>query len=64
MLQLGSKITNTVEHTKDLFIKLQQMNPNHIKCLDIYGNFLKLIVNDDAEGTKIIEKCEYIQRTN
>jgi hypothetical protein len=47
---LGSKITNTVEGTSDLYKKLNDMNPNHIKCLEIYGNFLKDIVNDDAEG--------------
>lgn len=48
--QLGSKITNTVENTNDLFKRLNDMNPNHIKCLEIYGNFLRDIVNDDVEG--------------
>jgi len=53
---LGSKITNTVESTSDLFKKLNDMNPNHIRCLEIYGNFLKEIVNDDSEGPRILEK--------
>lgn len=47
LLHLGSKITNTVEHTAELFEQLQEMNPNHIKCLEMYGNFLKEIVNDE-----------------
>lgn len=30
-----------------MFRKLNDMNPNHIKCLEIFGNFLREIVNDD-----------------
>jgi len=44
---LGSKITNTVEEATDLYNKLNSNNQTpHIKCLEIYGNFLKEIVND------------------
>jgi hypothetical protein len=53
---LGSKITNTVEITTAQFKKLNEINPNHIKMLQIYGNFLKDIVNDDIEGQRILEK--------
>ena len=53
---LGSNITNTVESISDLFKKLNEMNQNHIRCLEIYGNFLKEIVNDDSEGQRILEK--------
>lgn len=60
---LGSKITNQVEVTTDQFKKLNQINPNHIKCLVIYGNFLKDIVNDDQEGLRIIEKAEYVDKS-
>ena len=56
---LGSKITNTVEETADIFKKLNEMNPNHVRCLDIYGNYLKEIVNDDVEGQRILEKFNY-----
>ena len=56
-LQLhGSKITNNVEITTEQFKKLNEINPNHLKCLHIYGNFLKDIVNDDIEGQKILDK--------
>lgn len=60
---LGSKITNTVENTNELFKKLTEMNPNHIKCLEIYGNFLKEIVNDDIEGQRILEKADYVSKS-
>lgn len=56
---LGSKITNTVEEAADIFKKLNEMNPNHVRCLDIYGNYLKDIVNDDVEGQRILEKLNY-----
>ena len=52
-----------METTNDLFKKLNDMNPNHIKCLEIYGNFLKEIVNDDVEGQRILEKAEYIGKS-
>jgi hypothetical protein len=57
---LGSKITNTVESTNEFFKKLIDMNPNHIKCLEIYGNFLKEIVNDGVEGDRILDKAIYV----
>ncbi len=39
------------------------MNPNHIRCLEIYGNFLKEIVNDDTEGGRILEKADYVGKS-
>ncbi len=57
---MGSKITNTVESTNEFFKKLIDMNPNHIKCLEIYGNFLKEIVNDGVEGDRILDKAIYV----
>jgi hypothetical protein len=53
---LGSHITHSVEESSDQFKKLNDINPNHIKMLKIYGNFLKDIVNDDVEGQRILEK--------
>ena len=53
---LGSRITTTVEETSDQFKKLNEMNQNNIKCLEIYGYYLKDIVNDDSEGQRILEK--------
>jgi len=53
---LGSKITNNVESTSEVFKKLNELNPNHIRCLEMYGNYLKAVVNDDSEGQRILEK--------
>ena len=36
------------------------MNRNHIKCLTIYGYFLKDIVNDEIEGLRMLEKAQYV----
>ena len=30
------------------------MNANNVKCLNIHGNFLKMIVNDEQEGVRIL----------
>lgn len=60
---LGSRITHSVEETSENFRKLNDINPNHIKMLQIYGNFLKDIVNDDAEGQRILEKAEYVDKS-
>lgn len=40
-----------------------EMNSNHIKCLEIYGYFLKEVVNDDVEGNKILEKADYVSKS-
>jgi len=53
---LGSHITHSVEETAEQFRRLNDINPNHIKMLQIYGNFLKDIVNDENEALRVIEK--------
>ena len=40
------------------------MNPNHIKCLNTYGYFLKDIVNDELEGSRILEKADYVGKSS
>ena len=53
---LGSKITFNIEKTAEMFKILNDSNQNHIRCLDIYGNFIKNIINDDNEGQKYLDK--------
>jgi len=53
-----------VETNFDIFEDLQSMNPNNIKCLTIYGNYLKDIVNDSQEGARLLEKADYVDRSN
>ncbi|KAL4478284.1 hypothetical protein ABPG72_016596 [Tetrahymena utriculariae] len=60
---MGSKITSTVEQVKDQFQKLRDIYSNHIKCLEIYGYFLKDIVNDDIEGEKILDNVKYAKNS-
>ena len=60
---LGSKITNSVQQTNQRFKILNEMNPNHINCLEIYGYFLKEIFNDDVEGQRILDKADYILKS-
>jgi len=60
---LGSMITRSVEETNKHFKILTSINPNQVKMLKTFGNFLKDIVNDEAEAAKILEKAEYNDRT-
>lgn len=53
---LGSKLTGSLDIVADSFRKISELNPNHIKMLRIYGNFLLDIVNDELEGRKLLEK--------
>ena len=61
---LGSKITKELENNAEEFKKLTEINPNHIKCLSLYGNFLKHITGDEQEGLRIIEKANYIDKSS
>ena len=61
---LGSKITSIVEFTSEMFKTLNDSNQNHVRCLDIYGSFLKDIVNDEAEGQRYLEKYKYLIFSN
>lgn len=60
---MGSKITQTVEQVREQFYKLREIYSNHIKCLEIYGYFLKDIVNDDIEGEKILDNVKYAKNS-
>ena len=61
---LGAKITHSFEQTSGEFKKLNDINPNHIKMLQIYGNYLKDIVNDEVEGQRTLEKAEYVDKSS
>ncbi|KAL4485750.1 hypothetical protein ABPG72_012290 [Tetrahymena utriculariae] len=64
LLLLGTKITNSFETNQQVFENLQEINSNHIKTLLIYGHYLKEIVNDEQDGSRLLEKAQYIQRGN
>lgn len=56
LLLLGEKVTIQIENIKSAYGKLHEMNPNHIKLLLTYGNFLKNVLNDITEGQRVLEK--------
>ena len=56
LLYLGSKITVQADTVKSLYTKLYELNPNHIKMLEMYGNFLRNILNDRFESQKLFDK--------
>ncbi|KAL4450352.1 hypothetical protein ABPG74_009058 [Tetrahymena malaccensis] len=56
-------IFNYFVQVKDQFQKLRDIYSNHIKCLEIYGYFLKDIVNDDIEGEKILDNVKYAKNS-
>jgi PAS domain S-box-containing protein len=59
---LGSSITRIVEDSKKQFDVLNELNPNHQKCLELYGKFLKDVVNDDTNGQRIVDRAEKVSR--
>ncbi|EGR33302.1 PAS domain S-box family protein [Ichthyophthirius multifiliis] len=61
--QTGQQITQTVEQVNEKFQKLKEIYSQHIKCLEIYGNFLKNIVNDNQEGDKILDNVNYAKNS-
>ncbi|CAD8137448.1 unnamed protein product [Paramecium pentaurelia] len=60
--QLGASITSSIDETEQLYDKLIKINSIHLKTLEIYGNFLTHVVNNDIEGTRIIDKSDQISK--
>jgi PAS domain S-box-containing protein len=60
---LGSSITNIIEDSRKQFEKLNDINPNHTRCLEIYGYFLKDVVNDENNGQRILDKCTKLNKS-
>ena len=61
---LGSHITKSLEEADRQYKSLCAINPNHLKMLKIYGNFLKDVVNDESESQRIMEKAEQIDKSS
>lgn len=60
--QLGSFITLSIDDSENLYERLLRINNNHLKTLEIFGNFLMHVVNNDIEGTRILDRAEQIAR--
>lgn len=59
---LGSGITKIVEDSRKQFEQMNDLNSNHHKCLEMFGRFLKEVVNDETNGQRILERSEKVQR--
>jgi PAS domain S-box-containing protein len=61
---LGSYITKSLEAAERQYERLCAINPNHVKMLKIYGNFLKEVVHDENEGQRILDKAEQVDKSS
>lgn len=53
LLSLGTIITKKIEDIDIQFKVIMKMGFNSVKFLLLYGNFLRDIVNDDAENRRV-----------
>ena len=60
---LGKEITTHIHKSSELFKLLNELNPNNVKGLQLYGNFLRLVLNDESEGKDILERATNINRS-
>ena len=56
LMAFGAKITKQANITEKLYNRLYEVNPNHLKMLDLYGNYLVEVLTDTINGHKILEK--------
>jgi len=56
LLYLGSKITLQGDAVREAYKNAYAVNPNNIRMLKMYGNFLKDIMNDSFEAQRVLEK--------
>jgi len=61
---LGTQITTSVDQTFNQFKALTKINSNQIKMLQMYGYYLRDIINDEIEGQLVLEKSDYVTKSN
>lgn len=64
MQRLGRNITARIESCQLFFDQLMDLNPNHLRALVIYGNFLKDVVSQEKKGQKMLEKANFIGKSS
>ena len=47
---MGTHITMSIDDSEILYHQLLEISSNHLKTLEIFGNFLFHVVNNDIEG--------------
>jgi F0F1-type ATP synthase gamma subunit len=60
--KLGLNIINNTKRINEIWVQLTRINPNYPKALQIYGNYLLQIKNDQTEGEEFILKASMMQR--
>ena len=61
---LGTRINTTNDEIKKAFDLLLEKSNNQIKTIMLYGNYLKLVVNDIDEADKVISRANNIVNSN
>lgn len=61
---IGSRITENLDKCRLVYKSINQMNPNHFKTLNLYGNYTKYVLNDKEESVKLLSKASYIQKSS
>lgn len=54
---IGTRINSTNDEIQQSFNQLLELNSNQVKTILLYGNYLKLVVNDNEEAEKVINKA-------
>jgi hypothetical protein len=60
---LGTRINTTNDEIKKSFELLVEKNTSQVKTIMLYGNYLKLVVNDSEEAEKVINRANNIIST-
>lgn len=60
---LGLRITFKNDKCKKHYKQLGAVHSNHIKSLNIYGNFMILVLNEHEEGRKLMERASYVDKS-
>jgi hypothetical protein len=57
---LGTRINTTNDEIKRSFDMLLEKSTNQVKTIMLYGNYLRLVVNDSEEAEKVINRANNI----
>ena len=60
--KLGLNIINNTKRINEIWFQLTKINPNYPKALQMYGNYLVQIKNDNSEGEEFIMKAMQMSR--
>jgi len=63
LLSLGSILTKKYGEIEKQFEGISNMGVSNIKVLELYGAFLKDVVHNDAEAKRVLEKIEFMNKS-